>query len=124
MDRPWVYLIGVSALLLALAAPFLSVRWGSSDEQLLPPEATSRVAQQTYARHFGGDQTWAYAMIEGATPELTADYLRRVAAVPGISRPTVQRVNPSTGVVFATIGWPGTAQSLSLIHISEPTRPY
>ncbi len=113
MRRPWTYLVAVSTLLLALAAPFLGVRWGSADEQLLPADAPSRVAQQAYAQHFGGTQTWGYVMVEGATPASTTDYLGALATVPGVTRVTVLGTNPTSGVTFASLTWAGTAQSES-----------
>ncbi|XVX19900.1 MMPL family transporter [Actinomycetota bacterium] len=68
MARPWTYLILTTAALLACATPFLGSRWGGADEAQLPLDAPSRVALQTEAKHFGGDRTWGYVMVEGGTP--------------------------------------------------------
>jgi len=44
MRRPVAYLLVIVVALMALGAPFLSARWGSVDERVLPASASSRVA--------------------------------------------------------------------------------
>ncbi len=115
MRRPWAYLLGTTALLLALGAPFLSVRWGGFDEQLLPADAPSRVALAREAAHFGGDATWGYAMVAGADRQATASYAAALARVPGVTgvAPTLTGPGAAGGgdpVTMLTVRWPGHAQ--------------
>ncbi len=51
--HPWPYLVGVSALLLLLAAPTLSIRLGFPDEGSLPVTRTQRRAYDLVAAGFG-----------------------------------------------------------------------
>ncbi len=51
--HPWPYLVGVSALLLLLAAPALSIRLGFPDEGSLPETRTQRRAYDLVAAGFG-----------------------------------------------------------------------
>jgi len=51
--RPWVALLAGSAILLALAAPVLGIRFGFSDEGNFPEETTTRRAYDLVAEGFG-----------------------------------------------------------------------
>lgn len=112
MRRPTAYLLGTTAVLLALGAPFLGVRWGGVDEQLLPADAPSRVALAREAAHFGGEATWGYAMVD-ADREATASYAAALARVPGVTGviPTLTESGPKgEQATMLTIRWPGHAQ--------------
>ncbi|GAA3442456.1 MMPL family transporter [Planomonospora venezuelensis] len=52
MRRPVLYLVGVSVLLLALAAPFTGVRFGSVDHRVLPEGFESRQVAERIDRDF------------------------------------------------------------------------
>ena len=54
------YLLGVAAIVLALATPFRLVHWGSVEEGVLPASAPSRQMLATQAAHFGGTQSSMY----------------------------------------------------------------
>ncbi len=114
MRRPWAYLIGTTALLLALTAPILGVRWGGVGEELLPADAPSRVALAQEARHFGGESTWGYAMVTGADRAALTRYAGRLAAAPGVANvvPTLSGADADgEPVTMLTVTWPGHAQS-------------
>lgn len=114
MRRPWVALVTSSLLLVALAAPFAGVRWGGTDEKMLPPDAPSRVAIDQEAHHFGGETAWAYAMVTGADPAALQSYAAELAAVDGVRSvvPTLTgRDSQGREVTMMTITWPGTPQS-------------
>jgi RND superfamily putative drug exporter len=51
--RPWVALLAGSAILLALAAPVLGIRFGFSDEGNFPEDTTTRRAYDLVAEGFG-----------------------------------------------------------------------
>ena len=44
MKRPWPFALAVTALLLALGAPFLNLKLGTPDDRVLPPSADTREA--------------------------------------------------------------------------------
>src|SRR5215210_716200 len=52
-NRPWVAAIGSLAILLALAAPFLGIRFGFPDAKNDAPETTTRQAYDLLAEGFG-----------------------------------------------------------------------
>ncbi|WP_449062089.1 MMPL family transporter [Planomonospora algeriensis] len=52
MRRPVAYLVGVGAVLLALAAPFLHVRFGGVDHRVLPEHFESRQVAERIDREF------------------------------------------------------------------------
>ncbi|GAT70138.1 RND superfamily drug exporter-like protein [Planomonospora sphaerica] len=52
MRRPVAYLVGVGAVLLALAAPFLHVRFGGVDHRVLPEHFESRQVAERIDRDF------------------------------------------------------------------------
>ncbi len=51
--RPWPYLVASLALLLALAAPLLSIRFGMTDSGAMPDSTTQRRAYDLIAEGFG-----------------------------------------------------------------------
>ena len=56
MRRPWIALAASLAILLALAAPALHMRLGSSGPAILPKDSEPRVASELVARSFGAGQ--------------------------------------------------------------------
>jgi len=109
MRRPVAYLLVITVALLALGAPFLSVRWGSTDERVLPASAPSRVAADLGAREFGGGTSSANIVVEGASrPQLVA-YLGRLGAVRGVR---------SAQVIDQVVTAPGGARTTSLVQVS------
>src|SRR5438105_3970067 len=56
MRRPWIALVASLAILLALAAPALHMRLGSSGPAILPKDSEPRVASELVARSFGAGQ--------------------------------------------------------------------
>jgi trehalose monomycolate/heme transporter len=116
MRRPVAYLLVITVVLLTLGAPFLSVRWGSTDERVLPASAPSRLAADLGARRFGGPNASANIVVEGAgRPQLEA-YVARLAAVSGVQSARVidQAAGGAAGAGPASlvqVGWPGHSQS-------------
>ncbi|HCT79718.1 MAG TPA: hypothetical protein DGT23_24770 [Micromonosporaceae bacterium] len=54
MRRSVIYALGVTALLLALAIPFLRIEFGGFDERVLPAGTESRVVTERLAKEFVG----------------------------------------------------------------------
>jgi uncharacterized membrane protein YdfJ with MMPL/SSD domain len=97
--------------LLALGAPFLSARWGSTDERVLPVSAPSRVAADLGARLFGGGTASANIVVEGASRPQLVTYVARLGAVRGVQSVQVidQVATPPTSLV--QVSWLGSSQS-------------
>ncbi|CAM3473797.1 MMPL family transporter [Stackebrandtia soli] len=78
MRRPVLYLVGVVAVLLVLAIPFLHANWGTVDEKVLPEGMESRVVSETLRADFpDGDLGTLQVFVEGggeaAVQAVTAD---------------------------------------------------
>jgi len=116
MRRPVAYLLVITVGLLALGAPFLSARWGSTDERVLPVSAPSRVAADMGARLFGGGTAGANVVVEGASlPQLGA-YAARLAAISGVkSVQVIDQTSAATPTARPTtlvqVTWLGESQS-------------
>ena len=57
MRRPVIVTIPIVVVLLALIAPFSGVKFGGINETYLPPDNTTRVAQEDYDQNFPGTRT-------------------------------------------------------------------
>jgi RND superfamily putative drug exporter len=111
MRRPVTYLLVITVGLLALGAPFLSARWGSTDERVLPVSAPSRVAADLGARLFGGGTASANIVVEGASRPQLVTYVARLGAVRGVQSVQVidQVATPPTSLV--QVSWRGDSPS-------------
>ena len=109
MRRPVAYLVVITVALLALGAPFLSARWGSTDERVLPASAPSRVAADLGAREFGGGTTSANIVVQGAGRSQLGAYVSRLGAVSGVR---------SARVIDQAAARPGGAGPTSLVQVS------
>jgi uncharacterized membrane protein YdfJ with MMPL/SSD domain len=109
MRRPVAYLLVITVGLLALGAPFLTARWGGTDERVLPISAPSRVASDLGARLFGGGTSSANIVVEGASPPELASYVARLGTVSGVR---------STQVIDQAAARPAGAGPPSLIQVS------
>ncbi|HSE70077.1 MAG TPA: MMPL family transporter [Nocardioidaceae bacterium] len=109
MRRPMLYLVATTALLLAIAAPFLGVRWGSVDYRVLPADSPAHVAFDRLNTEFGAETSSANVMVTGAGREEVATYSQDLAAVPGVS--SVQPVAQEAGSSLLRVVWEGNSQS-------------
>src|SRR5450631_4324659 len=107
MRRPVAYLLVITIGLLALGAPFLTARWGGTDERVLPVNAPSRVASEMGARLFGGGTSSANIVVEGASPAQLVSYVARLGTVSGVR---------STGVIDQAVARSGGTGPTSLIQ--------
>jgi uncharacterized membrane protein YdfJ with MMPL/SSD domain len=118
MRRPVAYLLVITIGLLALGAPFLSARWGSTDERVLPVSAPSRVAADLGASLFGGGTSSASIVVDGASGAQLASYVGRLGAVSGVrSAQVIDQVAARAG---AAGGSAGPAGPTSLVQVSWP----
>jgi RND superfamily putative drug exporter len=123
MRRPVAYLVVIVVVLLALGAPFLSARWGSVDERVLPASAPSRAAADILAEDFGGETSTANVIVTGADQDAVAAYSRELAGVPGVTdvRPLDQTTSADP-VTLLEVTWSGNSQSQQSQDIVEQLR--
>jgi RND superfamily putative drug exporter len=83
----WVYAVGATALLLALAAPALSLRLGFPDEGALPESRTERQAYDLLADGFGSgvNGPLVIAVDVSSDPGVLEPLTAAVAADPGVA---------------------------------------
>ncbi len=108
MRRPVVVIVGVTAVLLVLAAPFLHLRLGYFDDRVLPPSNQVRQVDDALRTDFGQGQTDALQVVApqtgAATPAVEAVYAARLSELPD-----VQRVDAASGVWFHGVRLPAPA---------------
>ncbi|NUO98424.1 MAG: MMPL family transporter [Nonomuraea sp.] len=87
MRRPLLSGGLAAALLLVLAAPFLGLRFGTADDRVLPPEASSRQTQEIVRQTFPAEETDAIQLISKfpATGDISG-YAVRLSLVPGVAQ--------------------------------------
>jgi RND superfamily putative drug exporter len=91
MAHPWVAVIGVSAVLLTLAAPLLSVETGTGALEQFPKESDVRVGNELVAEQLGGaaDPVQVVASFDDPNPSradrvTVFSFSRTLAGTPGI----------------------------------------
>ncbi len=109
MRRPVTVLVVVTIGLVALASPFLGVKWGSVDHRILPPDSEAYVAAEKLATEFGPESAAASLLLDGTDPADVAAYTRAVEAVEGVD--AVQPVAAEDGVTLLRAVWAGEGQS-------------
>jgi RND superfamily putative drug exporter len=94
MDRPVAVFVPILVVLLALGAPFLSVRLNAPDASILPPTVPSRAAFDRLTAAFGEGEFAPIVLAVRTTGPVTepaniaalVDYSRRLAADPRVTR--------------------------------------
>jgi RND superfamily putative drug exporter len=121
MRRPVLYAVGVTAVLLLLATPFLHVRFGGIDERMLPEGTESRVVSERLATEFkDGGLRPIRVLITNASSAAAADFTRGVEAVPDV-RDTVVAAQQDTSTLL-TVNFDGPADSVEARTIAERIR--
>jgi RND superfamily putative drug exporter len=113
MRRPAAFAAVIVVVLLALAAPFLRISWGSVDARDLPAAAQPRIVTEQLARDFPGNLTAPVeALVSFSSPiagspgehqELAA-YAGRLREVPGVTGAQVTGVQGNIGRVDLRYG--------------------
>ncbi|GAB3512450.1 MMPL family transporter [Phytohabitans suffuscus] len=117
MRRPVLYAVGVLAVLLLAAAPFLRVEFGGIDPRVLPVGTESRVVSETVDRDFvQNSQLPIEAIVTSPDPAGLAGYVAAVRTVDGVTGADV--TGQSGGVSRVTItylGDPISAEARDLV---------
>ncbi len=92
MARPWTAVIGVSAILLTLAIPLLSIETGTQALKQFPKDSDVRVGNELASQQLGGgtDPVQIVASFGDSEPSraeraVVANFARTIEATPGIS---------------------------------------
>jgi RND superfamily putative drug exporter len=86
LRRPLAFAVPILAVLVLLAAPFLSVRFGAADEKQLPPADPTRQAVRSIAGYFPGSGDDAAQLVLRGSPDRAevARFVVRAVRVPGV----------------------------------------
>ena len=120
MRRPVVTVVVVTAALLAVASPFLGVKWGSVDYRVLPDDASAHVAADKLNSEFGPEQSTANLLLQGVDRADVASYTRDIEAVDGITE--VQPVETRGDTALLRAFWDGNSQSQQSQEIVKDIR--
>jgi RND superfamily putative drug exporter len=91
MARPWTAIVGVSAVLLVLASPILSLETGTEALGQFPKNSDVRIGNELASKQLGGgtDPMQIVAAFggapDGADRAAVAGFVRRLEATPGVS---------------------------------------
>ncbi len=108
MRRPVAVIVVTVVALLAIASPFLGVRWGSVDHRVLPEDAPAHVATDTLTTDFGPETSSANLLLQGTQDADVATY---VAALEQAAPVSVRPVAADDGTRLLRAVWVGNSQT-------------
>ena len=120
MRRPIVVIVLVSTVLLALASPFLGVKWGSVDYRVLPSDAPSHIAAEKLNAEFGPERSTASLLLDGVSASEVSAYTAEIRKVDGILE--VQPVDTAGDVTLLRAVWDGNSQTQEAQRIVKDLR--
>ncbi|PRY31130.1 MMPL family transporter [Pseudosporangium ferrugineum] len=103
MQRPILYVVGVLAVLVVFAGPFLRVQFGGFDERVLPPGSAARVVGERLDADFpGGGEDPITVLVTGPAAGLP----ERIGALPEVTAATVTAARGDATLI--TVTYPAT----------------
>ena len=84
MRRPVAVIAVTVVVLLAIASPFLGVRWGSVDHRVLPDDAPAHQTAELLIDEFGPETSSATLLLRGSDDGDVASYAAAVQQVDGV----------------------------------------
>ena len=121
MRRPVLYVVGVAAVLVVLAAPFARVHFGGVDERMLPAGTQSRVVSERLNAEFAGTGVRPIrVLISHASAAAAADFTKQVETVSGVRDTEVAAQKGNSTLL--TVDYAGAASSVPARRIVERIR--
>jgi RND superfamily putative drug exporter len=118
MARPWVAVIGVSAVLLTLAIPLLSIETGTQAIKQFPKDSDVRIGNELASKQLGGgtDPVQMVASFESAAQArkdraAIAGFARTIESTPGVSAVGPPAFSGSSVLVQATTSAPSESDA-------------
>jgi RND superfamily putative drug exporter len=104
-SHPWPFAIVATAVLLTLAAPFLSIRFGQSDDGTAPAGSTQRIAFDLIAADYGPGANGPLLLVVtypdgGSVPAALTDSLE---ATPGVAQVEPAQTNSADNTAVVAI---------------------
>ncbi len=118
---PVLYVVGVAAVLVVLAAPFARVHFGGVDERMLPAGTQSRVVSERLNAEFAGTGVRPIrVLISHASAAAAADFTKQVETVSGVRDTEVAAQKGNSTLL--TVDYAGAASSVPARRIVERIR--
>jgi uncharacterized membrane protein YdfJ with MMPL/SSD domain len=118
MARPWVAVIGVSAVLLTLAIPLLSIETGTQAIKQFPKDSDVRIGNELASKQLGGgtDPVQMVATFDSAAQAhedlaTVAGFAHTIDSTPGVSAVTPPAFSGSSVLVQATPSAPSESDA-------------
>jgi uncharacterized membrane protein YdfJ with MMPL/SSD domain len=118
MARPWVAVIGVSAVLLTLAIPLLSIETGTQAIKQFPTDSDVRIGNELASKQLGGgtDPVQMVASFDSAgqahkDQAAIAGFARTIESTPGVSAVAPPAFSGSSVLVQATPSAPSESDA-------------
>jgi RND superfamily putative drug exporter len=118
MARPWVAVIGVSAVLLTLAIPLLSIETGTQAIKQFPKDSDVRIGNELASKQLGGgtDPVQMVASFDSAAQAhkdqpAIAGFARTIESAPGVSAVAPPAFSGSSVLVQATPSAPSESDA-------------
>jgi len=108
MRRPVAVLALTVVVLLAVASPFLGVRWGSVDHRVLPEDAPAREAADKLLA-FGPETSTASVLLRDVPADEVQGYLSDARELDG--SPTAEVVDQQGDATLVRVAWEGNSQT-------------
>jgi RND superfamily putative drug exporter len=109
MRRPVVVMVAIVVGLLAVATPFLGVKWGSVDYRVLPPDSPAHRAAVALNHEFGGERSTANILVPTTDAGELSSYRTALADVEGVG--AVRQVRQGGGSTLLRAAWQGNSQT-------------
>lgn len=107
MARPILVAVGVTAVMLLIASPFLGVKWGSVDYRVLPESAPSRAAADRLNTDFGPEMATSSIVLRDSDAEAGTSYVAALAAVPGVEDAQIVAATDDNTAFLIHATWQG-----------------
>jgi RND superfamily putative drug exporter len=120
MKRPVLVMVAVVAALLAVASPFLGVKWGSVDYRVLPPDHPAHVAAVKVNEQFGQEKSTANILLTDADETQVAAYVDAAKRVDRVL--DVRPVDSKDGTTLLRATWSGNSQTEASRAVVEDLR--
>jgi trehalose monomycolate/heme transporter len=105
MARPWLYLIGVLAILIVLATPVLHIKFGGIDTRVVPASTPIRAATDTLTRDFPAVDTAPIQVLVTGPAGGAEAIASQIGAMPAVRRVTITAKSGDQSLI--TVGYRG-----------------
>jgi trehalose monomycolate/heme transporter len=125
MRRPVYFVVGVTALLLAMGTPFLRADFGGFDERVLPAGTESRVVSERLAADFpGGSVAPIAVLVDGGGTATAHAFAATLGQLPGVTGSAITAARGDAALISVSYsGEPSSPEARALVTDIRATAP-